>query len=338
MSPNRSLFTTMITSAALLSTACIDLVEIEVLRPAEIDVPEDIQTVIVIDRAAPLNFGEEVMSGVEGLGTAEGLLADREARQRAIQTVVEGLKASPRFHVVEAHVDTKDYGTSIWDVPMNSWEVIDLCATVQCDGVVSLDAFDSDTYIDERVEITEVEDEDGYTVEEIWFELSQETTSVSTWRVYDGFTGQVVDELRDHRVGESSYASGPTFEDAFRDLADARFIVRDLGHESAQHYVSRIAPVYETVYRHLYSTGSAAIVAGSDAFDAGDMDGAIEIWTQCSTSTLDEEKGRCLFNLAVSQEARGDLDAAYNNAVEAHRLLGDYRTNDYVRELASLKG
>jgi tetratricopeptide (TPR) repeat protein len=314
----------------------MDLVEIEVLRPAEVEFPADIQTIIVIDRAAPKNFGEELLAGVEGLGSAEGLLADQEARDSAISAMKEGLRDSPRFEVIEASVNTRDYGTSIWDVSMQPWEVIDLCVRVQCDGIVSLDAFDSDTSISEVLELAEGIDGENDAAEVIWYELTRTTNTVATWRFYDAYTGDSMDALREHRVGNILDASGATFEEAIAGIPDGRSVVKGLAEQSAEDYASRIAPVYETVYRHLYSTGSEAIEAGSDAFDAGQLEQAIGIWEQCAQSDWSDEKGRCLFNLAVSYESRGDLDTAYVHAMEAHDLLGHTRTLNYVRELASL--
>ena len=153
-SAHRLLTLPLIASAALTS-ACMDLVEIEVLRPAEVQFPEDIQTILVIDRAGPKNFGEELLAGVEGLGSAEGLLADKEAREAAISSMKEGLRDSPRFNVIDASIHTQEYSTSIWDISMPAWEVIDLCIAVQCDGIVSLDAFDSDTSVTEVIELAE---------------------------------------------------------------------------------------------------------------------------------------------------------------------------------------
>jgi len=337
MNPNKAILTTLTGATALLSVGCIDLVEIEVLRPAEIQVNESIQTIVVIDRAAPKNFGEELLAGVEGLGSVEGLLADREARASAIQTVVSGLQESPRFEVITVNINTKNYGTSIWDRPLERWEAIDICMAVDCDGIISLDAFDSDTSVTEVIELAESMDGDNDAEEIIWYQLTRETNTVATWRFYDGFTGGMVDERREHRVGNFLDASGATFEEALAGLPDGRSVVKGLAEQSAEDYTSRIAPRFETVYRHLYSKGSEAIEHGSDLFDAGDLDGATAIWAECAESDWSEESGKCLFNLAISKEARGDLEGAYVDAMEAHRLLGDSRTRNYVRELASLR-
>ena len=337
MNVSNGFLTALTPAVALLCVGCIDLVEIEVLRPAEIQVTDDIQTIIVIDRAAPKNFGEEILAGVEGLGSAEGLLADKEARSSAIRAMVSGLESSPRFEVIHANVNGRDYGSSVWDRPMDRWQAIDLCMAVDCDGIVSLDAFDSDTSITELIDVIGNADGENDAEEILWYQLTRETNTVATWRFYDGFHGGIVDEIREHRVGNFFDASGSTFEEALAGLPDGRSVVKGLAEQSADEYVSRIAPRYETVYRHLYSKGSDAIEAGSDAFDAGQLEEAIAIWTDCAQSDWSEERGRCTFNLAVSKEARGDLEGAYADAVEAHRLLGAERTRNYVRELASLK-
>ena len=303
---------------AVFAMGCMDLVEIEVLRPAEVDFPSDIQTLIVIDRSAPKDAWEELFSGVEGLGSAEGLLADKEARAAAIETIKEGLDASPRFEVIDLDVNTHAFGTSIFDTAMTPNQAMDLCIQVHCDGIVSLDAFDSDTRLTEVIDVLEAT-EDAEAI--LWYQLTRTTNTVATWRFYDGVTGVAMDEVREHRIGSILDAEGDTFEEALAGIPDGRSIVKGLSTQSAEEYVTRIAPMYETVYRHLYSIGSAALEAGSDAFDSGDMNAAIAIWESCAQSTWMEEKGRCTFNLAVSHEARGDLNAAYRLAVEANDIL-----------------
>lgn len=319
---------------AVFAMGCMDLVEIEVLRPAAVDFPSDIQTLIVIDRSAPKDAWEELFSGVEGLGSAEGLLADQEARAAAIETIKEGLEESPRFQVIDLVVDTHGFGTSIFDQAMTPRQAMDLCIQIHCDGIVSLDAFDSDTSLAEVINVLEAKEESEDILQ---YQLTRTTNTVATWRFYDGVTGVVMDEVREHRIGSILDAEGDTLEEALAGIPDGRSIVKGLSVQSAEAYVTRIAPMYETVYRHLYSIGSEAIEAGSDAFDSGDLNGAITIWESCAQSNWMEEKGRCTFNLAVSHEARGDLDSAYILAVEANEILGDIRTENYVQELATLR-
>lgn len=322
---------------SLFTMGCMDLVEIEVLRPAQVEFPSDIQTLIVVDRASPKDGWEELLSGVEGLGSAEGILADKEARSAAIQAIKEGLSESPRFEVIDADISTRAFGSSIFDKPMTPNQAMDLCIEVQCDGIVSLDAFDSDTRLTEVIDVLEGMDGENDAEDMLWYQLTRTTNTVATWRFYDGLTGVVMDEVREHRLGSILDAEGDTLEEALAGIPDGRSIVKGLSIQSAEEYLTRIAPMYETVYRHLYSTGSEAIEAGSVAFDAGDMNAAIVIWESCAQSSWTEEQGRCTFNLAVSHEARGNMEEAYALATEAHALLGAIRTGNYVTELDSLR-
>jgi len=337
MHPSKKFIALTLPLSTMFFVGCMDLVEIEVLRPAEVDFPADIQTLIVVDRSAPKDGWEELLSGVEGLGSAEGILADKEARSSAIQAIKDGLNESPRFDVIDLEVNTKAYGTSIFDKAMTPNQAMNLCIQVQCDGIVSLEAFDSDTQLVEVIDVIENMDGDNDAEEMLWYLLTRTTNTVATWRVYDGLTGLVMDEVREHRVGSILDAEGDSIEEALAGIPDGRSIVKGLSIQSAEEYVTRIAPMYETVYRHLYSIGSDAIEAGSLAFDSGDMNGAIQIWESCAQSTWTEEQGRCTFNLAVSHESRGNIEEAYRLATRAHELLGAVRTGNYVTELASLR-
>jgi hypothetical protein len=337
MNPKELFIVTTLASSACLLTACGDYAEVTVLRPADVQIVEDIRTLVVIDRAAPRNFGEELLSGVEGLGSGEGILADREARASAIQEVINVLTESPRFEVIHSSVDTHEYGTSIWDSPMDPWDVQSLCSVYLCDGVISLDAFDSDTDVFELVEALDAESEEEAAVNVAEYILRRETKTVATWRFYDGFNGEIIDSLREHRVGNIFDADGETWEQAVAGLPDGRSVVKGLATQSGGDYVSRIAPVFEDVLRTLYSKGGASVEAGIEAFRMGEMDRAAEIWAEGTLVAESEDRGRCYYNLAVALEVSGDIYAAYDAAVEAHRILRAGRTQSYMHELSTLR-
>ena len=153
MKPHALFSTPLIVATAVLSTACGDVIEVDVLRPAEVEVGTHIQRVMVIDRAAPKNFGEELLAGVEGLTTAEGLLADKEARGVIIDEVIAILEESPRFDVVYAYPSKYEINSTIWDTSLDRWEVMNLCDQYGCDGIISLEAIDSDSDIFDLTEV-----------------------------------------------------------------------------------------------------------------------------------------------------------------------------------------
>jgi hypothetical protein len=337
MNPTQKILGLTLATSACLLTACGDYAEVQVLRPAEIQIVEDIQTVVVIDRAAPRNFGEELLSGVEGLGSGEGILADRESRTAAVQEVINVLTESPRFDVRHVFIDTHEYGSSIWDSPMDPWEVQSLCAIHSCDGVISLDAFDSDTDVFELIETLDADSEAEVAANIATYILRRETNTVATWRFYDGFNGRILDSLREHRVGDITDAEGESWEEAVAGLPDGRSIVKGLATQSAEDYVSRIAPVFEDVLRPLYSKGGSFLEVGIQAFRMGDMEQANALWEEGTLSADPEEQGRCFYNVAVSREVTGDLTGAYDAAVEAHRILRNGRTQSYMHELNSLR-
>ena len=96
-----------VSSAALFLTAATAQaggVWVEVLSPADVDVPLAVQRVAVIDRSAPANAGQVAYSVVEGLLTGEGPEGDRVDARDAVAAMVAELEASPRFEVVTRRV------------------------------------------------------------------------------------------------------------------------------------------------------------------------------------------------------------------------------------------
>ena len=267
------------------TTAQAGRVTVEVLHPADIDVPQHVVRVAVLDRSAARNAGQLLLGTLEGAVTGEGVQGDRDAARLAVQTMVQQLQASPRFEVVLIDPSRKQKQSSLWAKGLDAKVVRDLCAR-RCDGIVSLDAFDSDNSASGGV---------------------RSSSATATWRFYDATNGAVVDSLR-----QDAGAFGPSVQPGLIDMALGNELVANMGEASALDYAARILG------------GNAGLRQGRRHAKAGDWAGAVQAWEAVAAGAPSERKrGKALYNLAVAYEAQGQLDKAIATSSEAVATLGN---------------
>lgn len=258
-------------------------VSVEVLTPAQVDVPTAVHRVAVVDRSAARNAGQALLGTLEGAVTGEGIRGDRDAARDAVQTMIAQLQASPRFEVVLLDASKKELQSSLWDKGMSAELARDLCAR-RCDGIVSLEAFDSDN------------NADGVGV--------RSGRGVATWRFYDGRTGAVLDSERQNTANWGASGGGVLIDMALNNDQVAR-----MGQASAMAYASRIAPTWQWERRKLFGS-SRGLRQGLRHAKAGDWAGAIRTWEAVAAQSTGKRKGKAQYNLAVALEAQGELDQA----------------------------
>jgi hypothetical protein len=313
---------------------CAPGVNVQVLRPAEIDLPIHVEKVVVADRAAPRNTGEHILSVIEGVLTAEGLYADREGRQAAVEEVASILENSPRYEVVGI-LGEGEISTSIWDRDLPATEAVDVCAAWGCDAIVALDAFDSDSNILDLTEVVTAKPEDRA---EAFAEYvaRRETRLLTSWEVYDGYDGIPLDAFREVDVGSVFDATGDTWGAALAGLPDGRSVVRGLGLDAAGDYGSRIAPVWETVHRTFFADDHPVLEQAGELAASRDFGAAVALWETEFDAQDPELAAKCLYNAAVVAEYHGDLDAALGFARRAAAAQPLNRITRYADELAVL--
>ena len=92
-------------------------------------------------------------------------------------------------------------------------------------------------------------------------------------------------------------------------------------------------PRTRRIARDYYVRGSDNFKIAQRRAQAGDWDGAAELWERELTNPKEKIAGRAHYNMAISNEIKGDLEKAIQFASKSYT---DYRTNialDYVNIL-----
>jgi hypothetical protein len=322
-----------LSTLAVLATGCIPKAYITVLEPADVALPKNIQTLAVIDRSRPSNVGQGILGTIEGALTGEAIGADREAGRQAVQGVADVIAASPRFDVVVPSFDRKGQGSNLFDREL-SWESAKkICKANGAEGLVSLEALDSDSWIRQDHYIETYTDDNGRERRRTIHTAERETQVLTGWRVYSLNDAGLLDDMRDYAQASTWEEEGRTPEEARSRLPSQFDTVVSVGLESGVMYGQRIAPTYVDVARSFYAKGHDDLKQGKRYVRAGDWEGAEALWRGLIKSDDPKVRGRARFNLALSLEVQGELDRALETARKAAVDLHNGLSRQYVRTL-----
>lgn len=308
--------------------ACAPTISVQVLEPAAVTMPAEIRTLAVVDRAAPKNAGETILGTLEAALTGESLMADREGRSAAVTSLNQTLANSPRFKVVMPNISKEKAETGIFDKEL-SWKAAEkICKQAECDAIVALEAFDSDS----NVNMSNVVDA---ATKAVTYTARRDTRVLAAWRVYDVQNKVVIDDLRDISYTRSWDNSASTEADARSGLIDQTGTLRVLGADAGYQYARRIAPTYVWVSRAYYGSGHDRLKEARNYVKAQDWDGAAKIYRQMVERQDDPKvRGKAEFNLALYYEVMGDLPKAKDMAQKAAVDLHNGRSRNYVALLS----
>jgi hypothetical protein len=312
---------------------CTPHIHLRVLEPADVAVPPHIEKVAVVSRTRPSTGGQAVLNVIEGALSGEAIGADREGAAQAKRGVVEALAESPRYDVVVPAVELEGVGSGVTAPPLRWPRVEKICAEVGAQGLVVLEAFDTNSSVEEQVENRTRTDDRGKEIHYKVFHAHRETSMISTWRFYDAGNHVLIDEWFDHRNARSWEEEGETPEDARSRLPAQIDTVGAVAWDAGHDYGRRIAPSWLWVSRAYFGKGDPAFKEAKRHVRADQWVQAEAAWGGLAQSEDPKIRGRALFNLALVKEREGDLDQAVALAREADSLLGKGRTRGYISTL-----
>jgi hypothetical protein len=286
---------------------------LDVMKPAEINIPQDIKTIAVVNRSYP-EKEQEVNNVVEGLITGEGLMNDRFGSQSCIKGFMDGLASSPRFSVAAPDLSLKGTGTDKFP-PLLDWAKVDtLCMMFKADALITLETFDSN--VSGRL-----------------FALLQKggnkelTVEVGTgWRIYDPANQRLIDENLFHdSMGWTKTESG--------DGQSKSDVVRDAGYWAGQRYAARISPLWVSVTRMYYGSGNRDFKIARELVNQGMYDDAAKLWMKYTEGSDRKLAGRACYNMALAWEIKGDLQTALEWAKRSLIDFGNRNAGQYINVL-----
>ncbi|MBE0676521.1 MAG: hypothetical protein IH591_17840 [Bacteroidales bacterium] len=290
-----------------------------VLTPAPINVPQDIQTIAIIDRSLPETTD---LNRLESILTMEGPKADRAARQQVMEGLKFSLNSSTRYNVIltnEMFIGSSR--GSVLPDPL-PWNLIDeMAARYSADVIVCLEAFDSD-FIIAGAKLPS-KDSPGAGAGGI-------ATVNCGFRMYWPAQRSMPDEYKfSHSMNWNS--SGPAILAAINTIKVKNDAINSASREAGLSYGRRITPTWYRVSRDYFKKGggSADLEAGARMMQLNDWDKAIEALTRATETGSTKARGRAAHNLAVVNEILGDLPAAKEWTTVSWGMYREKKSRDY---------
>ena len=216
-----------------------------------------------------------------------------------------------------------------------SWELVEkICSENKVDVLFSLEFYDTDTKADYRVTTMKLPNSLGVNVDVPAQEVTLATQVVSGWRVYDPHIKMVVDEKL-YTKNMAFRGKGINPIKAVEAVANRNDTVQEYSRNVGIAYAERLVPRNTRIARDYFVRGTDNFKIAQRRAQAGDWEGAAELWERELTNSDEKVAGRAYYNMAISNEINGDLDKAIQFASKSY---ADYNINnalDYVNLLHS---
>ena len=304
-----------------------------VTEPAIVHLPSDVKRVGIINRSLP-SKGNKALDKIDKVLSAEGLNLDEKGAEAAISSLSSELSVIKNFEEIKIIKDVEEVKKGLAVLPATlSWDLIErLCEENQVDVIFSLAFYDTDTKADYKIITMKLPNSLGIDVDVPAQEVTLATNVVNGWRIYDPQIKEVVDE-RLYNKNMVHRGKGINPMKAVEAVAGRNETVQEYSRNVGIAYAKRLIPRTRRIARDYFVRGTDNFKIAQRRAQAGDWDGAAELWERELTNPDEKIAGRAHYNMAISNEIKGDLDEAIQFASKSYT---DYRTNialDYVNVL-----
>lgn len=320
----------------LLISACssTNRLTMNATEPAPVFVNSDIQRIGIINRSTA-SEANKTLDKIDQILSLEGLKLDKEGSERTIMGLSDELSASGRFEeiVVINDQEVAMGGLAIFPASL-PWKTIEaLCEANEVDAIFSLEFYDTNTKAHYKLTTMTVPNDLGIKAEIPAHGLTLNTQIKNGWRIYDPYRKLILDEYSTYDL-VSLKGEGINPVKAFEAILGRKEAVLEISNRFGINYAYRLRPVKKRIARDYYVRGTEKFKIAQRRAQAGDWNGAAELWEEELTHPKTKVAGRACYNMAIINEINGDLDTAMKYAGKAYT---DYNDNNALRYLNTLK-
>lgn len=321
------------TAVLIASCSATNRMTMGITEPAIVHLPAEVKRVGIINRSLP-SKGNTALDKIDRVLSAEGLHLDKKGAEAAIASLASELSIIKDFEEVKIIEDVEEAKKGLAVLPATlSWDLVDrICEEHQVDVLFSLAFYDTDTKADYRITTMKLPNSLGVDMDVPAHEVTLATNVVNGWRLYDPQIRQVVDE-RLFNKNMVFRGKGINPLKAVEAVAGRNETVQEYSKNVGIAYAKRLIPRTRRIARDYFVRGSDNFKTAQRRAQAGDWEGAAELWEMELTNGDQKIAGRAHYNMAISHEINGDLETAVRFASKSY---ADFRTNlalDYVNML-----
>ena len=318
----------------MLIAACTSSTSLQVLKPADITLEENIINIGVVNRTYPTKENK-AWNIIEGVLTGEGIGTDRRGSEATVDGMIDIMSQSPRFKLMRLDIDMlKGSGTGQFPEPLSAEKIQEICERNNLDALVALEAFDSDS----RVNFTPITIRTKV-AKDVYKDMpgiradSRMNITVG-WRIYNYRSKIISDEFR-YTDFLAFSGQGYTQNEAVAGLPSKYDALTRTGFHTGQRYGRRITPLWVTESRQYYTKGSDELKVAGRKAKAGKWEDAAEIWKKEALNKEKKIAGRACYNMAVFSETRGNFDIALEWCQKAYTDFGNKKARTYMALIRS---
>jgi len=354
-------YITFLLCISTLISCSVSSVTLEVVRPAEIDVPKHIQKVFIVNRSAP-SKNYQFDNILDGILSGEGVGDDKQGSEMCIlglkQILRINLGRDSRFDIVNEedllnYENMRGTGTSEFPKPIKWKKINKVFKNYDVDGLIVLETFDSQSSIINGGIVNKLPFLNKKKNKVKSIKATLDVTVELGWRIYDIKNQKIIDKqvFTDQKIFSQQ---GLTFEIARDKLPTKRYAISQTGLFAGEQYGFRISPKKEIVKRSFYKKANKSFKVVNESFQKASrlikddqFEKSATIWRSFVTHENTQIAGRACFNMALVCELKNKFNLAvdwieksisYNNekAVAYLSILKD-RQNEIKRVKQQLK-
>lgn len=275
-------------------------ISFNVLTPAPITIPQDIQTIAIIDRSLPEDTD---LNKIESILTLEGPKQERAARQQVMNGLKQSLSSEGRYNIIVTDEMLIGSASGSYLPEVLSWTIIDeMAAKHKSDVIVAIETFDSD-FIMTGAKLPST-DSPGVGASGL-------ATVKCGFRMYWPAERLLMDEYM--FVHDMSWeSSGPAILAAINTITIKNNAINNASLEAGTEYGQRVTPTRLRISRDYFKKGGGSndLASGARMMQLNDWDKAIVDLKKATETGKIKSRGRAAHNLAVVYEILGDLQTA----------------------------
>ncbi|WP_010420860.1 DUF6340 family protein [Anaerophaga thermohalophila] len=306
--------------------ASYSTIELDVLKPADIEIPVEIASVVVVDNARPFISSDSAVHKI--------ILPDRnysidtirveDFGKRVVESFSGTLESKQFFDSVHvAKGSFKNPARENLLSPLSSFEIDSLLRHYNAQAVISLDYFDYGT----TLRITDTPD---------FYYSTLDARSNSYWRIHNGLTGEIMDVhfLRDTIFWEGA---GASLMEVANKLPPIRKALEMAAQHAGEEYADYVAPGWKNEIRRYYTHGHPLFSRASELIAGGKWEEANRICYYVYENGSDKQRARAAFNLALGKEVLGEFREAAAwayRSMEAYQELGALSVSQKEKDIS----
>ncbi|HOL97344.1 MAG TPA: DUF6340 family protein [Bacteroidales bacterium] len=282
-------------------------VYVDVLKPPSINLGIEYDTILVFNRTK-IKTPKEGKQFIYKLFFAKNFKRDITASEICIDAFINSVNDSGKKNAIKIFNENISASDGFF-IPLElEKNEIDLLSSNHNNNIlVSLDMYKS-----------------GYVKEYINEETYEYITISTTWRTYNISDYTVIDQFTNEYCFETKYIKP---NNRFKGCFKLFFAVSEIvGYD----YASRISPTWFTEPRYIYKTYDKNLIVASKFAQQNHWDEAAEIWLKLSESENEKHSSFSLFNLAVYNEIKGNIDLSIDYVKKAYKIYPTKIMYDYL--------